>query len=115
MKVKEIQCEINGATFPLSSGIIPDTSHFYGIALTNERQCGLVPLVSIKPTNPATAQELMAAIAQRAPKVAAALQGRGPTGIPQFDQAMMPKQVPGLGLRYPLKQHLATPSPLACK
>jgi len=104
---RETQCEINGAPYPLSSGVIPDTGNFYGIVLDDRRQCALAPLVSIKPKNPATAQELMAEIAARAPNVAAPLQGRGPTGIPQFDQVYLPRHVPGLGMAIPAELTMA--------
>jgi|GEM_PF-1096817 len=105
---KERQCEINGTALPVMSGIIPDTGHFYAISLDGkDRHCSFIPLVSIKPQNPATAQELMTTIAAQAPNIAAILQGKSTTGIPQLDQAYLPRHIPNVGVSVPVQTTLS--------
>jgi len=106
----ERYCEINGVPLAPRTGLIADTGNFYLIALDRTgKQCQLTPLVSIKPANPAIAQELIDAVDARVPGAAKILKGEAKPGIAQFNADAAPKHLPGVGVVLPAQ----TPSALA--
>jgi len=106
----ERYCEVNGTPLAPRTGLIPDTGNFYIVSLDRSgKQCELTPLVSIKPANPAIAQELLDSIDARVPGGAKFIKGQVKTGMEQFKVDAAPKHMPGVGVVVPAE----SPSALA--
>ena len=110
MARSERYCEVNGTPLAPRTGLIPDTGNFYIVSLDRSgKQCELTPLVSIKPANPAIAQELLDSIDARVPGGAKFIKGQVKTGMEQFKVDAAPKHMPGVGVVVPAE----SPSALA--
>jgi len=106
----ERYCEVNGTPLAPRTGLILDTGNFYIVSLDRSgKQCELTPLVSIKPANPAIAQELLDSIDARVPGGAKFIKGQVKTGMEQFKVDAAPKHMPGVGVVVPAE----SPSALA--
>jgi hypothetical protein len=104
----EWHCEINGQPVRKNSGLIADTSNFYFIHYHPENKtCSLDRLVSVRPHNPRTAEELVGALSTKVPRMVNFLQIKQQPEQEPLANLFNPTYLDGVGVIVPEETTLA--------